>query len=115
VSSIRKLGSSDASTFVKSIINLRDSYSAKNPAYIDAPFLTNHDNTRVSAACVNDPNLMKMAAGVLLTMNGSPFVYYGDEIGMNSKGTKDENKRLPMKWSAADTTGLAKAPAGAQQ
>jgi glycosidase len=46
-------------------------------------------------------------------MNGSPFVYYGEEIGMNSQGNKDENKRLPMQWSTTDTTGMTKAPAGA--
>ena len=46
-----------------------------------------------------------------MTMNGSPFVYYGEEIGMNSSGTKDENKRIPMVWSKTDTTGMTKGPA----
>lgn len=113
VSSIRKMGSSNATSFLNSITSLQEQYSENNPEYIDAPFITNHDNTRISAQCVNDPNLIKMAAGVLLTLNGSPFVYYGDEIGMNSQGDKDENKRLPMNWSVTDTTGITKAPAGA--
>lgn len=115
VSSVRKLGSSNAKTFIKNLMNLYSSYSENNPEYIDSPFLSNHDNTRVSAQCANDPNLMKMAAGVLLTLNGSPFVYYGEEIGMNSKGDKDENKRLPMNWSVTDTTGITKAPSGADE
>ncbi len=114
VSTVRKLGSNTARTFLNTIVDLQSNYSAKNPDYIDSPFLSNHDNTRVSAQCVNDPNLMKMAAGVLLTLNGSPFVYYGEEIGMNSKGDKDENKRLPMNWSKTDITGITKAPAGAE-
>lgn len=113
VSSVRKLGTGSAKTFYQNILSLYSQYSAKNPNYIDSPFLSNHDNTRVSAQCVNDPNLMKMAAGVVLTLNGSPFVYYGEEIGMNSKGDKDENKRLPMNWSAVDKSGTTKAPIGA--
>jgi glycosidase len=54
---------------------------------------------------------MKMACGLLMTMNGSPFVYYGEEIGMSSSGTKDENKRLPFIWSKTDTTGMTIGPA----
>lgn len=113
VSSLRKLGTSNAKTFYNNILDLNSQYSAQNPDYIDSPFLSNHDNTRVSAQCVNKPELMKMAAGIVLTLNGSPFVYYGEEIGMNSKGDKDENKRLPMNWSATDLTGTTKAPIGA--
>jgi glycosidase len=113
VSSVRKLGTSNTKSFLNNIINLQNRYAEGYPDYIDAPFITNHDNTRISAQCVNDPDVMKMAAGVLLTLNGSPFVYYGDEIGMNSQGNKDENKRLPMNWSVTDTTGITKAPAGA--
>lgn len=112
-SSVRKLGTSNAKTFANSIIDLQNMYKESNPAYIDSPFISNHDNTRVSAQCVNDESQMKMAAGMLLTLNGSPFVYYGEEIGMNSMGDKDENKRLPMNWSAKDTTGITKAPSGA--
>ena len=56
-----------------------------------------------------------MAAGMLLMMNGSPFVYYGEEIGMASKGTKDENKRISMLWSATDTTGATRGPSDADK
>jgi len=115
VSSVRKLGTSSASSYLKSILSLDKNYRKSNHEYIDAPFLSNHDTTRIAAQCVNEENQMKMAAGVLLTMNGSPFVYYGEEIGMNSMGDKDENKRLPMQWSQADATGMTKAPAGADE
>lgn len=66
---------------------------------------------RIANTLVNDPDKIKTAAGLLMTMNGSPFVYYGEEIGMNSSGTKDENKRIPMVWSKTDTTGMTKGPA----
>nr|WP_262495842.1 alpha-amylase family glycosyl hydrolase [Paenibacillus sedimenti] len=39
----------------------------------------------------------KMAASLLLTLPGNPFIYYGDEIGMKGSG-RDENKREPMQW-----------------
>ena len=45
---------------------------------------------------------VKMAAGVLSMMNGGTFVYYGEEIGMISKGgnNSDPAKRIAMKWEA---------------
>jgi len=90
-----------------------ETYGAVNPDFIDAPFLSNHDTSRISAQYVNDIRKMKLAAGLLLTMSGSPFVYYGEELGMNSFSGRDENKRLPMRWSDADGTGTPDPPAGA--
>ena len=45
----------------------------------DAPFLTNHDQQRVATALGNDPTLLRLAAAILLTLQGTPFVYYGEE------------------------------------
>ena len=84
-----------------------------NPDYIDAPFISNHDTTRISAQCVNNEEQMKFAAGLMMMMPGSPFVYYGEELGMKSSGTKDENKRLPMYWSAQDLSKTPDAPQAA--
>lgn len=51
-----------------------------------------------------------------MMMNGSPFVYYGEEIGMASKGSKDENKRTAMLWSSDSTAaGMTKGPADADK
>lgn len=88
-------------------------YGASNPGFIDAPFLSNHDTSRLSAQYINDAAKMKLAAGILLTMSGSPFVYYGEELGMNSKGDRDENKRLPMHWSDTVLFGMPNPPPGA--
>jgi glycosidase len=90
-------------------------YLAENPDYIDAPFIANHDMVRVANNLMNDENDMKMACGLLMTMNGSTFVYYGEEIGMASSGTKDENKRLPFIWSSTDTTGMTNGPTDADK
>lgn len=113
IPSVRKLNGANAKTFLSNLTNIYSKYGEANPDYIDAPFISNHDNPRMAMMAAYDPELIKMSAGVLLTMTGSPFVYYGDEIGMGSQGTKDENKRLPMNWSLVDQTGMTTPPQGA--
>ncbi|MFC4652071.1 alpha-amylase family glycosyl hydrolase [Lactococcus nasutitermitis] len=69
-----------------------------NPTAIDAPFLTNHDMDRA----INFTNTLaesKMAASSYLLLPGNPFIYYGEELGMSGGGI-DQNKRLPMQWTA---------------
>ncbi len=106
-------GSYYAASFVQAMAGYQADFSAANPDYIDAPFITNHDMGRAANALRQDENDLKMACGLLMTMNGTPYVYYGEEIGMSSSGTKDENKRLPMLWtngtaaSADGTNGAA--------
>ena len=41
----------------------------------------------------------KLAAFILLTSPGTPFIYYGEEIGMMGR-KPDENIRRPMQWSS---------------
>jgi alpha-amylase len=66
--------------------------------FVDSPFLSNHDQTRVMSALQGNVEHAKMAASLLLTMPGNPFIYYGEEIGM--KGYKpDEYLREPMIWN----------------
>ena len=63
----------------------------------DAPFLSNHDQNRVMSQLDGNPQHMRMAAAMLLTLPGQPFVYYGEELGM--RGEKpDPNLREPMRW-----------------
>ena len=101
-----------AKNFGKALVKYQETYGAKNPEYIDAPFLANHDMARAAGSYVSDLNKMKMAAGMLLTLQGSPFLYYGEEIGMKSKGQKDESKRAPFRWSTTDNTGMTDGPLG---
>lgn len=105
----------NASKFVDAMISYQNTYSQKNPDYIDAPFLSNHDQVRVANSLPGDNSKLKLAAGLLLTMSGNPFVYYGEEIGMQSTGQKDENKRLPMVWSLTDDTGMTTGPQGSDK
>ena len=66
-------------------------------AFLDAPFLSNHDMNRVMTVLNGNIDHAKMAAAMLLTLPGTPYLYYGEEIGM--KGAKpDEYIREPMIW-----------------
>ncbi|MBN1889566.1 MAG: hypothetical protein JW850_16340 [Thermoflexales bacterium] len=69
-----------------------DSY----PSNQFATFLANHDQNRARSRLLNDEQA-KLAATLQLAFCGLPFIYYGEEIGM--QGTKpDEDIRRPMQW-----------------
>jgi glycosidase len=87
---------------------LRAIGSAYPQGIIDAPFLTNHDRTRVATVLGNDAGKLRNAAAILLTLPGMPFIYYGEEVGLqNGPTSADESKRTPMPWnpSGGFTTG----------
>lgn len=95
-----KSGGSGAA-FVSALQAGYEAYKASNPAYVDAPFLSNHDQNRVAAALGLKQDKMALAARVLLTLPGNPIIYYGEEIGM--VGAKpDEELRTPMLWGGDD-------------
>lgn len=78
------------------------------PQFQKANFLTNHDMNRVMDALLMDVNKAKLAAILLLTSPGVPFIYYGEEIGM--AGSKpDENIRKPMQWDSSVNSGFSNA------
>ena len=72
-----------------------------------ATFLTNHDQVRVMSELDTDLARAKLAATLLLTAPGVPFLYYGEEIGM--VGFKpDPLIRKPMQWSAGRHAGFSR-------
>jgi glycosidase len=69
-----------------------------------SPFLTNHDQPRVMTV-LGDEAKARVAASAMLMLPGTPFVYYGEEIGM--VGPKpDELIRTPMQWSSEANGGF---------
>ena len=77
--------------------SLRQQYGEVLPGFIDATFLSNHDQNRVMSVLGDDEDRARVAASLLLTLPGSPFIYYGEEIGM--RGLKpDFFIREPMLW-----------------
>jgi glycosidase len=66
-----------------------------------ATFLTNHDQNRVMSDMRGDEGAASVAASMLLTSPGVPFIYYGEEIGMMGQ-KPDEDIRRPMQWTAEE-------------
>lgn len=65
-----------------------------------APFLSNHDQARVRRSVGSDA-AARVAAATLMALPGTPFVYYGEEIGMQGGTAGDPQKRTPIRWSAS--------------
>ncbi|MBK9927654.1 MAG: DUF3459 domain-containing protein [Anaerolineales bacterium] len=88
-------------------INSALRFSLKDkPDFNFATFLTNHDQNRVMSTLNGNIEQAKVASFLLLTTPGTPFIYYGEEIGM--QGVKpDEDIRLPMQWNAKENAGFS--------
>ena len=72
-----------------------------------SPFLRNHDQPRTRTELGGAVARARVAAILLLTMPGMPFVYYGEEIGMIG-GKPDERIRTPMQWSSGHGDGFTR-------
>ena len=69
------------------------------------PFISNHDMDRSAGFLMMANKFPYMAANLLLLAPGSPFIYYGEEIGLKgSRGSAntDANRRLKMLWGDKD-------------
>lgn len=81
-----------------------DKVIATYPAHQFGTFLTNHDMDRVMNNLGNTERA-KVAASLLLTLPGVPFIYYGEEIGMTGR-KPDENIRKPLPWNGTPYAGF---------
>ena len=91
--------------FAKDLLDYRAEYAAVRPDYIAATKLTNHDEDRAASLLGRDEAKCRLAAAVLLTAQGSPYIYYGEELGLyGTKQNGDEYVRGPMPWGDATTT-----------
>ena len=66
---------------------------------------------RLAPLMENDPERVRLMNSLLLSMPGSPIVYYGDEIGMGDNiYLGDRNGvRTPMQWSPDRNAGFSRA------
>ncbi len=94
---IKAVNEENGSTLVSKHKEIEDFYKKINPDYIDATFLTNHDQDRVMSSVKGNSEKEKMAIALLLTLPGSPYLYYGEEIGMLGQ-KPDQNIREPILW-----------------
>jgi glycosidase len=72
---------------------------------IDTIFLSNHDQNRIMSVFNQNLSKAKIAAALLLTLPGLPFIYYGEEIGMLGMTPHDKYRREPFLWSATNPQG----------
>jgi maltose alpha-D-glucosyltransferase/alpha-amylase len=66
---------------------------------------------RLAPLLENDPGRIKLMNSLLLSMPGSPILYYGDEIGMGDNiylGDRD-GVRTPMQWRPERNAGFSRA------
>lgn len=78
-----------------SLLKLKQTFSRWDSAFAEkgwlSIFLSNHDQARLVSRFGNDaPAFRELSAKALstflLTMRGTPYVYYGDELGMSNPG-----------------------------
>ena len=96
---LKAVNTGNDSCIASRLENFHRSISVKDSTALDAIFLGNHDKERIMTTLGNETPKAKIAASLLLTLQGIPFIYYGEEIGMI--GAKpDKYIREPMIWDA---------------
>ena len=96
----------DANVYTNYVVRYINQIHEKNKDAIFMPFISNHDMDRASGFLTVATKRAFMAANLYILCYGSPFIYYGEEIGM--KGSRggamtDANRRLAMLWGDGDT------------
>lgn len=66
---------------------------------------------RLAPLLRNDPRRLELVHSILLTLLGSPVLYYGDEIGMGDDVSLADRQglRTPMQWSRDRNAGFSEA------
>ncbi|MBT8213204.1 MAG: maltose alpha-D-glucosyltransferase, partial [Acidimicrobiia bacterium] len=69
---------------------------------------------RLAPLLGGDRRKIELLTGLLLSLPGSPFLYYGDEIGMGDIHTLEDRDgvRTPMQWNAGPGAGFSDADLG---
>ena len=94
-----RISKAKGNDFAATVLWFRDRYKSFRHNFIDAIKLSNHDENRAGSDFGQNKSKMKLAAAVLLTSPGKPFIYQGEELGYwGVKDGGDEYIRTPIKW-----------------
>jgi glycosidase len=103
----RALKAQNPTDVIRVVYNVGKHFSQRK---CDAPFFENHDMDRLSTALAGlyDQRLLRIAAVLLLALPGTPFVYYGQELGLANatECSGDVCRRAPMPWTNTQTAGF---------
>ena len=110
----RRDGKGNIAEFVKTYVTNYEKTNGKGLICIPSG---NHDMSRIKEML--DDEEVKVAFAFLLSMPGAPFIYYGDEIGMNylagirsvEGGYERTGARTPMQWDRSTNAGFSSAKA----
>lgn len=95
----------DANRFTSYVERYLGRIDGLNEDAMIVPFISNHDMDRAAGYLTPASYNMQFAANLYILSPGSPFIYYGEEIGMRgSRGSAntDANRRLAMLWGDDD-------------
>ena len=99
-----RITKSKGDDFAATVLYFQNLFRGYRPDFIDAIKLTNHDENRAAQDLGRNLAKEKLAAAVLLTSPGKPYVYQGEELGYwGDKGNGDEYVRAPVKWTRTGT------------
>lgn len=88
--------------FVKDILEYQPAYRQYRTDYIEATKLSNHDEDRTASELGRVEGRLRVACAVLLTAQGEPYIYQGEELGYwGTKSNGDEYVRTPILWDRA--------------
>ena len=95
-----RIGKGKGDDFASTVQYFQNQFRKYRTDFIDAIKLTNHDEDRAANDLGRDVAKEKLAAAVLLTSPGKPYIYQGEELGYwGNKGKGDEYVRAPIKWT----------------
>ena len=95
-----RIGSGKGNDFASTVAYFRGLFKAQRSDFIDAIKMTNHDENRAASDLSRSLDKEKLAAAVLLTSPGKPYIYQGEELGYwGVKNNGDEYIRTPIKWT----------------
>lgn len=103
----------DVNRYTSYVENYINTVTGINDSAMIIPFIANHDMDRAAGYMQASTGFAFVAANLYILGPGSPFIYYGEEIGeKGSRGASntDANRRLAMLWGDDDSV---KDPEGA--
>lgn len=85
--------SADNGMFAKQLRNIISSYKTYSKAPIDGLYLSTQQS-KIMSKVNNDSSKAKLAANIMMTLPGNPFIYYGDELGINNQNLQNPDSTI---------------------